>query len=450
MRLGELLVAARVVTPEQVDHALRAQVVWGGRLGTNLVELGAADLDQLARALGRQHRVLAALARHFDTADRALQARLPVELAARWSVVPLMALSDGTIAVASLDPLDADARATIADALAIEVGRLVCAIAPELRVYYHLERVYHIPRDTRFMRTRGPSIPPFPLAAKPVPPPAESDADLSIPIDVDDTPPPQPPPSPPSRPAAVAAAPDSVLVDLGLGDVIDDGAALAPSPPPAAEPGRERRRYAKTLGDDADPQPPAVAPDTRALGRIAIRRVAIETGDVPRVVEPAPDVLDPSASFADAARAIRRGHNRERVAELAVQALERFAPACESAMLLVVRGEAAFGWKWFCRSGDPAPELVVPLAEPGLVPTVIERSTTARCGASDLGKIDLLLLHALGRATGDLVVVPIAIAGAVMCLIVTATDRDAPLGYIEGIAGAAATAFARLVRAASR
>jgi len=52
-RLGELLVAAGLLTPEQVEQALRAQVLWGGRLGTNLVELHYLELDPLSAMLGR-------------------------------------------------------------------------------------------------------------------------------------------------------------------------------------------------------------------------------------------------------------------------------------------------------------------------------------------------------------------------------------------------------------
>ena len=54
-RLGELLLAEKLVTPEQIEEALETQVVHGGRLGTNLVELGFLQEADLARVLGRQH-----------------------------------------------------------------------------------------------------------------------------------------------------------------------------------------------------------------------------------------------------------------------------------------------------------------------------------------------------------------------------------------------------------
>src|SRR5215831_13503212 len=105
-RLGELLVAAGLLTPEQVEQALRAQVLWGGRLGTNLVELHYLELDPLAKALGRQHQMPAALARHFEKADRDLQAMLSADFAERFSCIPLLRMGpQQLVVIAALGPL---------------------------------------------------------------------------------------------------------------------------------------------------------------------------------------------------------------------------------------------------------------------------------------------------------------------------------------------------------
>src|SRR3569623_1603042 len=104
-RLGERLIAAGLLTHEQLEKALRAQVVCGGRLGTNLGELGCVDLDTLATALGAQHGLPPALGRHFDRADRGLQEDFPQALAAKYGVVPLLRIGDPTrIAIVSIDP----------------------------------------------------------------------------------------------------------------------------------------------------------------------------------------------------------------------------------------------------------------------------------------------------------------------------------------------------------
>ena len=52
MRLGELLVAAKLVSETDVDTALERQLAHGGRLGDNLIALGVLDSKQLDGFLG--------------------------------------------------------------------------------------------------------------------------------------------------------------------------------------------------------------------------------------------------------------------------------------------------------------------------------------------------------------------------------------------------------------
>jgi hypothetical protein len=52
-RLGELLVAAKVATVEDIDAALERQLAQGGRLGDNLIELGVIDRARLESFLRR-------------------------------------------------------------------------------------------------------------------------------------------------------------------------------------------------------------------------------------------------------------------------------------------------------------------------------------------------------------------------------------------------------------
>ena len=73
-------------------------------MGTNLIELGYIDLDELSRALGKHHDLPAALARHFQRADLDLQRQLPAQLADRHSFVPILRLADGKVAGAAMDP----------------------------------------------------------------------------------------------------------------------------------------------------------------------------------------------------------------------------------------------------------------------------------------------------------------------------------------------------------
>jgi hypothetical protein len=188
----------------------------------------------------------------------------------------------------------------------------------------------------------------------------------------------------------------------------------------------------------ADP-PPDSDPDGQLLGRIAIRKVAI--GSAPRLVA--------AATLGEATRAIRRSTGRDRVAELVIETLERFAPTCDAAIMLVIRGATAIGWKGFHRGGGLS-EIAVPMENGGLLPRVVEHNVTLRLPGAELDDIDRLLLDSLGGSAGDLVVVPISIADQVMCVIAIAAAPGAAVASAETIAAAAGAAFARLIRDASR
>ena len=492
-RLGELLVAAGELTTNEIEQALRAQIMWGGRLGTNLVELGFIDLDKLATALGKQHRLPAALGRHFDKSDRAVQAKLSADLAERFSCIPLLYAGAGRsqLIVASIEPLSTKAVAIIADELGVDPKSITQSIAGELRIRYHLERVYKIARGTRFLRPKGKTVPQFPifeidplafedsqvdvptiamptLVAEDLVESAElveeitressSETDLAIEEARGEL---------RARLEANAAAKaktetlssqestlsmqpmfdDDDIQELeALAMLDEDIAAIPEEVEPEGSSGRERRRYVQTL--DATPRTIAAeaeADHQASLGRIAIKKLQIAASAA--VDEPP---TGKGLTLGEATRAIRRSTDRDRVAELVSETLFRFMLSCDAALLLVVRGDAAMGWKGFSRAGASIPEIAVPLDQPGMIPRVIDRCQTARSPSSDLGPIDQLLLVSLGAQSGDLVVVPVSIANQVMCVIAMATQHGAQSATAESIAAAAGAAFARLMRNASR
>jgi hypothetical protein len=459
-RLGELLVASGIVSADKVEQALRAQVVWGGRLGTNLIELGCIDLDGLSRALGQRHGVPAAVTRHFEKADPAVQAQLPAELARMFFVVPLVRLDD-RIAVVSIDPLGAKGRAALAEVYGVDpMNGVLISVAAEMRVLYQLERVYKIARPTRYLRTKNAGATMEFPAFDNVPVEVDSDAEVAIPITIDE--------------ARHPTAPVDLPADLGTADdiaaMIDIAIEASTTPDVEAEPqGKARRAVLRTLADAVapvtgsdetvpvsllqTPQSESQSQDqSQKLGRIAIRRVAITTSSLPLI--PADDdkitqQIAPS-SFGEATRAIKRGTNRDRVADLVIDSVARFIPACGAALLMVVRGDVAIGWKHFSRTGEGTPEVAVPLDQSGVVPAAIARKVAVRKSATDLGALDTRLLAAVGNAVGDLAVVPIAIAEQVMCLLAVSIEADATLAQLEAVTASAGAAFARLIRDASR
>jgi hypothetical protein len=151
MKLGTSLLRDAIISLNQLEAALRTQVLYGGRLGTNLVELGFVDLDTLSEHLAALYDIPGAAQSMFEqVSDEALSA-FGAERARDHVAFPLGPAPDAPdrLAVALLNPADADTLA----ALERELGRPIAPyVAPELRILYYLEKRYGVSRKARFVR----------------------------------------------------------------------------------------------------------------------------------------------------------------------------------------------------------------------------------------------------------------------------------------------------------
>jgi hypothetical protein len=424
-RLGEHLVQAGLIKREQLAEALRAQVVWGARIGTNLVELGHLEIDDLSRTLGRQLKMPSALASHFERADPALQKKLPKDVAKHLHCIPLV-LANQYAVIAIGKPLSTVEMDVIATHLGVALDKLVPSVAAELRIHYQLEKVYGVPRDQRFVRaagTRSEDSQVFQIA-----PPFDPAVEKKFGRDEDEI-------------SVVDGIPQPVSSVSGHNMAGDDDDRPSPNgplpdarlPPPPFDPlDRERRSYLKTLADmlaDRPDEQHSVVAHVEHIHANARAGLAAKTLDA-------------------AAQAIFRGADREQVAQRVIDAIDKFIPGARAAIFLVVRGQAAVSWTSFCRDGTLIPPIAVPLDHPGLVPAVIKRKAVARIQSGDLGNIDYLLLAALGARHGELACAPIMINDQVICVVGLATSTRGVLDGLEQITMATGAAFARLMRQA--
>lgn len=106
-KMGELLVRAGLVTPEQLEAALDAQQIDGGKLGEILVRDLVVSEDQLAEALAQQKGLEHVNLASIDV-DRAAVVLLPVRVEKRRGIIPI-AFQDGRLVLAMADPLDVEA-----------------------------------------------------------------------------------------------------------------------------------------------------------------------------------------------------------------------------------------------------------------------------------------------------------------------------------------------------
>jgi hypothetical protein len=158
MKLGTLLLRNAAIGLSQLEAALRNQVLYGGRLGTNLVELGYIDLELLSAYLAELSGFPIATPTLLDQADPALLDKLGPDDAHRLRAVPLGYLGEGgaAVAVGLVDPTDGDAVDQIATRLGAQVTPY---IVPELRALYYLEKLFGLPRRARYLRSGKPDGP---------------------------------------------------------------------------------------------------------------------------------------------------------------------------------------------------------------------------------------------------------------------------------------------------
>jgi type IV pilus assembly protein PilB len=102
VRLGELLLREKRITPSQLQEALNHQRTNGGRLGSNLVKLGFLRDEDITSLLSRQYGVPAINLAQFDL-DPAVVRLIPAETAAKYQVIPV-GRSGTALTLAMTDP----------------------------------------------------------------------------------------------------------------------------------------------------------------------------------------------------------------------------------------------------------------------------------------------------------------------------------------------------------
>ena len=147
MKLGEMLVRDGRLSEDQLTQVLAYQGKGGGRLGTVLVELGLIDLDALTVYLGLELGIPIATGAMLDRAKRSAVRLLTPDQAFRHKVVPLI-VQDRQLIAAVEDPHDFDNLDGVSH---ITGYRVIPRVAPEIRIYYYVERYYGVQRPARFL-----------------------------------------------------------------------------------------------------------------------------------------------------------------------------------------------------------------------------------------------------------------------------------------------------------
>jgi len=102
VRIGELLLKEKRITPDQLQQALNHQKANGGKLGYNLVKMGFVKDEEITALLSKQYGVPSINLTQFEI-DLAVIKLIPAETAQKYQIVPL-SRAGATLTIAMTDP----------------------------------------------------------------------------------------------------------------------------------------------------------------------------------------------------------------------------------------------------------------------------------------------------------------------------------------------------------
>src|SRR5437867_3433222 len=102
VRIGELLLKEKRITPDQLQQALNHQKASGGKLGFNLVKMGFVKDEEITALLSKQYGVPSINLAQFEI-DPAVIKLIPADTAQKYQIVPL-SRAGATLTIAMTDP----------------------------------------------------------------------------------------------------------------------------------------------------------------------------------------------------------------------------------------------------------------------------------------------------------------------------------------------------------
>ncbi len=136
-RLGDLLVADGLITPEQLQQALQEQKSSNEKLGSILVRLGMLHEDQYIGFLSRQYGIPSITLSQLDI-DPEVVKLIPVQIAKKYEVLPIKRVGN-TLTMAMADPTNVFALDDVAFMTNLQV---VPVVASQGAIRQAIDRLY--------------------------------------------------------------------------------------------------------------------------------------------------------------------------------------------------------------------------------------------------------------------------------------------------------------------
>lgn len=107
MKIGEMLIGYRLVTPPQLEAGLAEQQKWGGKIGEILVRLGSLTEENLVKVLAKQLSIQPVNLDGVATVAPQVLAKVPADKAREWMIMPAQLKDEGrTLVVVTADPMN--------------------------------------------------------------------------------------------------------------------------------------------------------------------------------------------------------------------------------------------------------------------------------------------------------------------------------------------------------
>jgi hypothetical protein len=390
---GHYLVEHGVITKDQFEEATQSRVVFGGRLGTNLAELGYMRLEDIGRHLAKHLEVPLAPEEWLTNPSAEARDALPTRLVEKHKVLPLR-VEQRTLHLAMLDPHDP----IKVDEIAFATGmRIVAYVVPEVQLLALLEHHYGLRREVRYINLGK-----------------EAASGLT------------------RKPNAAAEDPNERFPELNP-DAAEDMAPLGDSQDLIDEESFQSL-HAKTDPNSAKQQNQST--DTQAA---EVPEMEIADLEASRPVDAAPELAEDSIAALEVALVL--ASDRDAVSEIALRIARRYT---EAAAIFIVRGGIVSGFRG---DGEAISEQITGILLPTESDCAITAPATTKVpfrGRPPEGGLDTTLLANLQRGEArEVTVFPILIRNQVVNLLYTDSGQN-PLGETGFAAlGALATLIAR-------
>lgn len=392
--LGSLLVQHQIVGVTQIEQALQRQVIQGGDLATNLLELGLVDEDVLAAYAAQALDMPTLMRELLEVPNQRALTAVPWELVDKFRFLPIRLESDNCLLVATPNRLESDELDDSAWRLGLRIEAL---FAHKVRVAMGLNVHFGIPIPPRMFTLARRLEPGFEANVAPtIVPPSQSRAGGIFSLA----------PAAPEVPDAVRSAP---LVSVGPRvEVAGERVAVRAKDATIRFVAQSKKSTARAIpvaNAGAEPRPTPAAAVQSGLGE------GLES--VPLVEAlPAPAPVD----FDEARKRLAHAKSRDDILDVVVAFSRSVFEFC---VLFVVHGRVAEGRAavWGDRLKSDLEHLSVPLDQGGMFQTAFE-TRSFYLGPPGGSSADDDSLRALGRSSlANCAILPVTLRHRVILLI---------------------------------